>query len=216
MRLGAAHSVNFDVKEDRPCLRLPTMVDNSPGGPSETVKDNALPEGFFVPEESLPHAFSVVGTRVSVTLEKMYSELFGLTVVGWRLIAILGSHAPLSAKALGELTALDAVTISRALDQLSSKKMISRRTDPVDRRRAVLKLSKKGQETYQTILPLFHASENAIVSVLSKDEIKTLRGLMKRLVERSAAVLNEDCDWRQLLEQFGYASTAKSESSSET
>ena len=179
-------------------------VNKPPGTAKQSGEDIALPEGFFVPEESLPHAFAVVGNRVSAMLEKMYSEQYGLTVVGWRIIAILGSHAPLSAKALAELTAMDAVNISRATEQLTSLKFVSRRTDPIDRRRVVLRLSKKGEEVFRTVLPLFHAAENALLSNLSQEDVLSLRRIMQSLVDRSASVLGEDVGWQSLLEQFGY------------
>ena len=179
-------------------------VSRGPAADRQSGKDIALPEGFFVPEESLPHAFAVVGNRVSAMLEKMYSEQYGLTVVGWRIIAILGSHAPLSAKALAELTAMDAVNISRAIEQLSTLKFVSRRTDPVDRRRVVLRLSKKGEEIYRTVLPLFHAAENALLSDLSQEEIALLRRMMQTLIDRSAHVLGEGISWQSLLENYGY------------
>ena len=38
-----------------------------------------------------------------------------LVVAGWHIMAILGTHSPLSAKALAEMTAMDQVSTSRAL-----------------------------------------------------------------------------------------------------
>jgi DNA-binding MarR family transcriptional regulator len=170
----------------------------------------ALPEGFFLPEHSLPHAFSILANRVSHTLEKMYSQLFGLSVVGWRVVAILGTHSPLSAKALAELTAMDQVSISRAVEQLANIKLVSRRVDTSDRRRVVLRLSKKGEEVYSQIVPVLYASENALVSGLSAEDAQALRRIMDILVPRSAKLLGDDCDWRSLLERFGYAAAPKS------
>lgn len=181
--------------------RTPQTV-SGPG--ALALRPNALPAGYFEPEASLPYAFNVVGNRVSLTLEKMYGELYGLSVVGWRIMAILGSHAPLSAKALAELVAMDQVSISRAIEQLTSKRLVSRRVDMADRRRVVLRLTKKGDEIYNSILPLFHASENAIVACLDEDEELTLRRLMKRIVDHSAVVLADEQDWKSLLETFGY------------
>jgi len=168
-----------------------------------------LPPGHFSPEHSLPHAFNVVATRISVMLEKMYSRQFGLSVVGWRIIAILGTHFPLSAKALGELTAMDQVSISRAVEQLASKKLVSRRVDLADRRRVVLRLSKKGEEVYNQIVPVLYAGERALVSGLSKSDEAALRRIMESMIERSAERLGEDCDWQALVQKYGYGSAKK-------
>ncbi len=168
-----------------------------------------LPPGQFSPEHSLPHAFSVVATRISTMLGKMYTQQFGLSVVGWRIIAILGTHFPLSAKALGELTAMDQVSISRAVEQLAGKKLVSRRVDSTDRRRVVLRLSKKGEEVYNQVVPVLYAGERALVSSLSESDEATLRRIMESMLERSAERLGEDCDWQVLVEQYGYGSAKK-------
>ncbi len=173
-------------------------------GKTDELQARALPPGFYLPEHSLPHAFNVVANRVSLTLEKMYSEMFGLSVVGWRVLAILGTHSPLSAKALAELTAMDQVSISRAVEQLANKKLVSRRVDMADRRRVVLRLSKKGEEVYNQIVPVMYASENALVSGLCSEDVVSLRRIMKILVERSAKVLGDERDWQSLLEAYGY------------
>jgi DNA-binding MarR family transcriptional regulator len=179
---------------------------------AKEVACHRLPEGLFAPENSLPYSFNVVANRVSATLEKMYSERFGLSVVGWRLIAILGSHSPLSAKALSELTAMDPVSTSRALDQLVGNRLVSRRTDPSDRRRVMLRLSKKGEAVYLEIVPVLYAAEAALVTSLSVEETQALRRIMSKLVERSADVLNDSGDWQNILDQYGYINSSPSTS----
>ena len=182
------------------------------GDKVDEQQSHQLPPGHFSPEHSLPHAFSVVASRISLMLEKMYSQQFGLSVVGWRIVAILGTHFPLSAKALGELTAMDQVSISRAVEMLAGKKLVSRRVDLADRRRVVLRLSKKGEEVYNQIVPLLYAGERALVSGFSKSDETALRRIMERMLERSAQRLGEDCDWQVLLEQYGYGSVPKDRS----
>jgi DNA-binding MarR family transcriptional regulator len=178
--------------------------DWEPAGGSEENLPHALPSGFFLPEDSLPHAFSVVANRISLILQGLYVQRFGLSLAGWRILGILGTHQPLSAKALAELTAMDQVSISRAVDYLVSKKLVSRRTDTSDRRRVVLRLTKKGEEVYNTIVPVLYASENALVSSLSAEDEAALRRIMSTLLERSAKLLGPDTDWKALLQTYGY------------
>jgi len=178
-------------------------INRSSSAIREVFDNEREPDQLFATGSSLPHAFTVMGNRTSRLLESMYSQEFGLTVVGWRIMGILGSRAPLSAKALAELTAMDAVSISRAIDQLRQKKYVSRRTDSADRRRSVLKLSKKGEEVYQAIVPLFQASEKAMLSVLSPEDVKHLRRIMAMLVERTGTIMGEDIEWRDILDRFG-------------
>ena len=54
-------------------------------------------------------------------------------MAGRRVIAILSHQAPLSAKDLTALTALDQVSISRALERLVNKGLVSRKEDGLAR-----------------------------------------------------------------------------------
>jgi len=165
----------------------------------------------FIPEESLPHAFAVVTNRISSTLQRMYSGRFGISVVGWRITAILGSHSPLSAKALAELVALDQVSVTRAVDQLVDRRYVSRRVDTEDRRRVVLRLTRKGEEMYRQVLPLLQAADTAVTSGLSAEDAATLRRLMRQVLAHSGRVLPEDGDWQSVLSTYGPAETATPE-----
>lgn len=159
----------------------------------------ARPPASFAPEHSLPHAFSVVANRISQMLERMYGEMFGISVVDWRIIAILGTHYPLSAKALAELTAMDQVSVSRAIDQLSNKKLVLRRVDAADRRRVALSLSKKGLEIYNQVVPLLYAAEATLVARLPREDAAAINRIMEALVEVSEELFSPESDWRSII-----------------
>jgi DNA-binding MarR family transcriptional regulator len=163
----------------------------------------ARPPASFAPEHSLPHAFSVVANRISLVLQRMYGELFGISVTDWRIIAILGTHFPLSAKALAELTAMDQVSVSRAIDQLMYKKLVLRRVDTADRRRVALSLSKKGLEIYNQVVPLLYASEAMLVARLTSEDAAAIRRIMETLVELSGEMFSPGTDWRSIIDTDG-------------
>lgn len=181
----------------------------------EELRRHQLPDGLFTPEDSIAHSFTVVVNRVSQMLEKMYRDRYGLTVVGWRLLAIIHNHSPLSAKGLAEFSAMDQVSISRALEQLVGKKLVSRRTDPADRRRVVLRLTKKGEAVYNDIVPLSYAADRALLSALPESEARLIRQMVKKLVDRSAETMSEDEDWLTILSRFGYRSLDHSDDAQE-
>jgi DNA-binding MarR family transcriptional regulator len=160
----------------------------------------AGPPVSFAPEHSLPHAFSVVANRISQMLERMYGEMFGISVVDWRIIAILGTHYPLSAKVLSELTAMDQVSVSRAIDQMMNKKLVLRKVDAADRRRVALSLSKKGLEIYNQVVPLLYASEAMLIARLPEEDAVAIRRIMEALVNASGELFAPSSDWRSFLE----------------
>ena len=153
----------------------------------------------FVTERFLPYQFSVIANRVSTTLHRMYALRFGLSVAGWRIIAILGARAPLSSRELSALLAMDPVAISRAVEQLVVAKLVSRRTDPKDRRRHQLRLTTEGRTVYDEIVPLAQGIERAILEPLAPKDRTALLRIMGTLTERSADILSEERDWREFL-----------------
>jgi DNA-binding MarR family transcriptional regulator len=157
----------------------------------------------FDPVHWLPHQFSFIANRVSMMLARMYSERFGITVVGWRMIAVLGRHAPLSAKELADRTAMDQVSVTRALAQLLALGLVSRGTDPADRRKAVLRLTKQGKAAYDEVVPLAHAIGEALTEKLAAADRRVLRRTMNALVGRAAIILDEKRDWRTLVAPRG-------------
>jgi len=171
------------------------------GAVSRPSKSGKLKERPFEPEHSLPHAFSFVANRVSRILQQMYVERYGLSVTGWRLIAILSNHSPLSAKALAELTAMDQVSVSRAIEQLVVGKFVSRRVDAKDRRRVVLRLSSKGEQTFNEILPLFRTLDATITSALSEEQSRQLRDIMEQVMAHTAVALSDDCEWQSFMKK---------------
>jgi len=169
------------------------MPDTAVSAPRDRTELGFDPSGF------LPHHLSVVANRYSATLHGMYASRFGLTVPGWRIMAILAGEAPLSSRDVGDRLAMDPVAISRAVDQLVTAGLVSRRTDPDDRRRHQLRLTDRGRAVFDEIVPLAHGIERAILETLEPADREALARIMRTLATRSADILAEGRDWREFL-----------------
>mgnify|MGYP003345295903 CR=1 FL=1 len=47
--------------------------------------------GGFDLDNWLPHEFSFIANHISAALEGLYSKRYGISVTGWRIIAVLAS-----------------------------------------------------------------------------------------------------------------------------
>ena len=168
-------------------------------GQEEAPDQHALEDGVFRIENWLPYEFSLVANRVSSTLERMYKERYGLSVVGWRVLAILNNESPLSAKQVTERTAMNAVNVSRAVAHLAGLGMVKRSTNAQDYRQVMLSPSKKGQAAYQQVLPLAVAIEQELLQGMNKADVERLRETVVALARSAASRLPESRDWRSLL-----------------
>lgn len=105
-------------------------------------------------ERFLPYRLSVITNRVSGALSRHYASRFGISIPEWRVIANLGRHPELSANQVADRSAMDKVTVSRAVAALESKGLLERTRDDGDKRRSRLRLSEAGQAVYVEIAPL--------------------------------------------------------------
>lgn len=142
-------------------------------------------------DDWIPYQFSYISNYASHYLENLYKARFGITVPGWRVMAFLAMHAPLSAKELAAHTAMDQVQVTRAINQLHSIGMISRRVDTVDRRKVVLRLSPRGSEVYETIVPYACGIENTLLADLSETEIEMLRKITNKVFATARKLFEE-------------------------
>lgn len=138
-------------------------------------------------EHFLPYRLSVLSNRISQDIARLYAERFELGITEWRVLAVLGRHANLSAREVAERTAMDKVAVSRAIASLLDAGRIERDTHVDDRRRAVLRLSPAGAAVYAEIAPLALAYEQRLLEPLDAEERHWLEHLLTRMeaVERS-------------------------------
>lgn len=162
-------------------------------------EQHALEDGVFRIENWLPYEFSLVANRVSSTLARMYKERYGLSVVGWRILAILNNEAPLSAKQVSERTDLNAVNVSRAVAHLAELGMVRRSTNAQDYRQVILRPSKKGEAAYRHVVPLAVAIEKELLQDMKSADIESLRQTVVALARAAANRLPASRDWRSLL-----------------
>ncbi|KGF70457.1 hypothetical protein LL06_04925 [Hoeflea sp. BAL378] len=166
-----------------------TQTGHSPDSPAGEKRHEA--PAILNLDDWVPYQFSYISNQASLYLEDLYSSRFGLSVTGWRVMANLAIHAPLSAKEVAAHTAMDQVQVTRAINHLHKIGMISRRTDTQDRRKVVLRLSQRGTEVYATIAPYAIEIERRLLAGLSAAEVETLRNLTRKVLVVAQEVFKE-------------------------
>ena len=142
-------------------------------------------------DQFLPYRLSVASNRVSSAIATAYQALFGLRIPEWRLIAVIAESDGLTQQALGLLTRMDKVTVSRAAIGLVERGLVQRRPNPDDQRSHLLSLTAAGQSLYESVAPKALELEARIFADFSADEIMTFRAMLERL-EASAAPLDPE------------------------
>jgi DNA-binding MarR family transcriptional regulator len=138
-------------------------------------------------ERYLPFRISVLANRVTRAVARVYSHTFQLSAPEWRTMAVLGRYGAMSANSVVEQTAMDKVRVSRAVARLLAHGRVTRRTDPEDRRRAILDLTPEGRAIYVKVVPMVLAVERELLSDLTTEERSLLEQIMRKLERRTAA-----------------------------
>lgn len=129
----------------------------------------------------VPYRLSILSNRVSSAIARAYSDRFDLTIPEWRVMAILGGAAGLSASEVAQRTAMDKVQVSRAIARLVDSKRVQRVVDASDGRVARLSLTAKGRAIYDDVAPLALELEAKLLEALSPAERTSLDKIMAKL-----------------------------------
>ena len=134
----------------------------------------------------LPYRLSVLSNTISSQIAERYKQAFGLSMSGWRVMAVIGEAPGLNATQITTRTAMDKVAVSRAVSGLIEQGYVKRQAAQDDGRRSLLYLTGKGTQTYRKIVPVAKAQELAITDALNKREIAELNRLLGKLAEATS------------------------------
>ena len=135
----------------------------------------------FILDEQVQHLLRRAHQRASAIFLNVLADA-QLTPTQFFAMARLHETGKLSQNRLGRLAAMDPATIQGVIRRLQERGFIERLPDPNDRRRMVLSLSPKGQETVSALLADARRVGGEILSPLSEEERETFMGLLKKLV----------------------------------
>ncbi|WP_420433381.1 MarR family winged helix-turn-helix transcriptional regulator [Hyphobacterium sp.] len=136
-------------------------------------------------EAYLPYRLSVASNRASRWVARSYEDRFSLSIWQWRVIAVLGGADRLTAQDLATATAMDKVTVSRAVGALIERGFVSREKHESDRRSALLQLTDAGRRVYDEVAPVALKHEADLLDGFSPAEIDQLTDLLVRLEKRA-------------------------------
>jgi DNA-binding MarR family transcriptional regulator len=149
--------------------------------------------------EWVAYRLSILHGHNARALAAMYSKQFHISPAQWRVLTVIGRHAPASAGDVARFTSLEPDKITRAVDSLVKLGLVHRRLDPRDLRFVMLTLTAKGKRVNEKIQQVRNAIELEFVSALSPAEAETLYGLFDKLQERAVQIFARPDAWREIL-----------------
>ncbi len=138
-------------------------------------------EPALILEQFLPYRLVSLSQRISNALSAIYREQFGISVPEWRILANLAEKGELNPKEIAQQTSMDKAKVSRAIKELSTKRLVLKRGDDSDNRAYRLRLSDGGFTLYRKIVPLALAWEAGLLGALDATEYRDLLRIINKL-----------------------------------
>ncbi|MGE5158221.1 MAG: MarR family winged helix-turn-helix transcriptional regulator [Gemmatimonas sp.] len=139
-----------------------------------------------------PYRLARLAEQVSLAVAEVYATRFSLSRQEWRILAVLGTRTELPTKEIGRLTTLDKMSVSRAMQTLETRGVVTRVRDPNDGRERIVALTPAGHALYSKIVPYALEREAVLLEVLTPQEIATLDRVIEKLGRAAAHATHED------------------------
>ncbi len=136
-------------------------------------------------EKYLPYRLSILSNLVSGMIARAYKDKFALSVSEWRIMAVLGEYPGSSADEISKKTQTEKSIISRALQRLLKRRLVTRQVNNEDRRRQHLRLTKTGQDIYRQVVPISYDYEDRLLECFSERERASFDKLIDKLYKHA-------------------------------
>jgi DNA-binding MarR family transcriptional regulator len=100
---------------------------------------------------------------------------YGLTAATWCAMMALAENGPLGQKRLSVILALEHPTVTRTVDRLVEKGLVVRRSDPSDRRQAIVALTVAGEALHGRLAEIGSCFMHWVTRSLSDDEVRQFK-----------------------------------------
>jgi DNA-binding MarR family transcriptional regulator len=121
----------------------------------------------------------------------VYGRKLGLSQVEWRIVALVGEHAPVSLNALADLLDLDKGQTSRSVSALVARRLMLREYRR-DGRGIRITLTARGTEVYRDLMASALERNRVLLSGMTAEEKTQLFAILDRLTVLARTILAQE------------------------
>lgn len=137
-------------------------------------------DGGFV-SSYLLYLLAAVSDRVSAQFHA-HARAHGLRVPEWRVLACLMDEDGAMVTRLAQLSLMEQSRLTKIVDQMAGRGLVSRRSDPRDGRRVRVFLTDAGRTLAAGLVVDAQKHEAAVLSRLTAEEAATLKPVLQKLL----------------------------------
>lgn len=129
----------------------------------------------------ITYRLSQINAKLSAQATRLLREHSELSVVQWRILALISASAPITSSALVKAVAMDAGLFSRNLKSLINDGLVLARIDRNDNRQHFLSLSKAGVKRFNDVAPLMQARREKLTQNISDKDLDVFFSVLEKL-----------------------------------
>lgn len=105
----------------------------------------------------------------------------------WALLLMLWAKGPRTPSELAQETVKDRTTVTRLIDAMVRKGLVTRSEDAADRRRSIISLSHHGEQLKHQLIPIAQAFIAEAVAGVSPDDLETTTRTLRKITDTLTA-----------------------------
>ena len=167
-----------------PAVSMPRMTKQAPAAHAAPTR----PEGDYFISDFIPYLVNRVANKFNQGFIRDVKARKVITISQWRVIAVLQARPNSSLNEIVQHVTIDQPTLSRIIDQLIERGLVTRTPRPDDGRYVSISLTAEGEKLFDDIWPLTAKHTKRGTSNLSAPEQAQLVTLLRKM----AASLDDD------------------------
>ena len=145
--------------------------------PTGLLEETPVVTGFSL-EDFLTFRLLVLARAFDRQAKRTYGESFGLSLIEWRIMAMIGSKGDATVNRLASWMDYDKAQISRAVAALVESGHLKRVRNVQDTRSAILTLSPQGRALHSELMAFGRERQRHLLAVLTPDQRRALYEVM--------------------------------------
>lgn len=131
--------------------------------------------------------FDILVGKISAAINRTFLRSFvaegiDISTEQWSVMACLWKEDKVTQQKLCELTAKDKPSMTRLIDKLEKSRLVTRVSDPTDRRTNIIHLTSAGVALQAKATEIVMRVANRTLNGISEEELNTSRTILKKIM----------------------------------
>lgn len=141
--------------------------------------------------QHLPFRLAVLSNYIKQGTSDSLAKKHNMTGRDWRVMAIIGIEQPVTPASIAEITGIERVTVTRAVQNLEAKGLVEKLQNQSDGRSILIQLTPEGKQHWQPMMQSMKENGDDYRSLLTDGEFKLLLELLGKLQNYSVKQLEK-------------------------